>query len=156
MNDASKTAQGRLIPWMIVLFFVVLTGVLAAFTVVARRTHTGLSNDAAYERGLAYNATIEKSSAQDKLNLQPTIRAEKSAVLFRLTDAQGRAVSVSSATLWMYRPSDAALDTTLLMKRRGKDWIAAPALPAKGLWEARVRAETAQGPYQASQRLVIE
>ena len=61
----TDTFKDKLMPWYIVLFFVVFTIVLAGFAVIAHRTHTGVVTENAYKKGLAYNDVIKEADEEN-------------------------------------------------------------------------------------------
>ena len=152
----SSSTRGRFIPWVIVLFFAVLTALFAAFIYVAEQTYTGVVTEQAYEKGLAYNTTIDKADAQNQRELKATLSREKDQIVFFLKDASGRNVA-KGAVLWFFRPVHDGKDKVITMQRRLDGAFIAPAVvPEQGLWELRIRAETSHGSYQMSKRMVFE
>ena len=146
----------KFIPWYIVLFFVVLTFVFGGFAYVAKTTHTGLVTDEAYEKGLAYNSTIEKAAAQDALGYVSDIGFKDNIIYFSLVDATAQPITNAHVKLWLYRPvhdgDDVRLDMTEVSKGQYKATIAPP---EQGMWEIRIHAATPAGDYQASKRVVL-
>lgn len=156
-SQAEPRPSDKWIPWYIVLFFVFLSFVFGGFAYVAQKTHTGLVTDEAYKKGLAYNSVIEKARAQDALGFKSDSRMVNDALRFTLTDRAGRAVIASKVTIWFFRPTQAKADVHGVMTlAQGGGYELTPQLPAKGLWEVRIHAETDEGPYQTSKRMVIE
>lgn len=147
----------KFIPWLIVLFFVVLTGVFGGFAYIACKTHPGVVTEQAYEKGLAYDTTIQKAKEQEKMGLTPIIAKKGGTLSFRLTDAQGRAVPLKNTRIWFYRPARAGEDFSADMKRAsGTEYTSDATPPEKGQWEVRIHTETDKGPYQATKRFVFE
>lgn len=145
------------IPWYIVLFFVVLSFVFGGFAYVALKTHTGTVTDNAYKKGLAYNGTIEKDRQQAALGYKAGLVRAGDVLSFTLTDKTGAPVEISSAAIWFFRPTDAKGDLRAEMTAADAgrfEYAAAP--PAPGLWELRILAQTAAGPYQYTKRMVFE
>lgn len=154
--NPQQRSSDRLIPWYIVLFFVVLTFVFAGFTYIAQKTHTGLVTDQAYEKGLAYNRTIENARAQDALGLISVIEYKNGKVLFNLKDRNGQIVADAKVTAVFFRPVHDGMDMSVDMTARDGIYSALISLPERGLWEVRVHAVTPAGDYQSSRRIVIE
>lgn len=146
----------RFIPWCIVAFFVAQALLFAWFTYVAKTTYTGLVTEQAYEKGLAYNRTIEKADAQAALGLNSRIEYSNGQVVFSLRDRDERPVSGAKVTGVFFRPVHDGMDVSFEMKEDSEAYRAAISPPEKGLWEVRLRAVTVQGEYQASQRIVVE
>ena len=57
----------RWIPWYFVAFFILLISILVPMGIIAVRTNTGLVTESAYNKGLAYNASIRAEEAQKAL-----------------------------------------------------------------------------------------
>lgn len=146
----------RFIPWYIVAFFVAQAMLFAWFTYVAKATYTGLVTEQAYEKGLAYNSIIEKAGAQAALGLNSKIEYGSGQVVFLLRDRDGRPVNGAKVTGILFRPVHDGMDVSFEMKEDNGAYRTAISPPEKGLWEVRLRAATAQGEYQASQRIVVE
>lgn len=154
---AGPRPSDKWIPWYIVLFFVVISGVLATFVTVALKTHTGTVTDGAYQKGLDYNITIEKARRQEALGWRAALAQEEGRVVFTLKDTEGAPVEISAAAVWFFRPTDAKADIRGTMACAGAGRCVHGAAQApRGLWEVRVRAETAQGPYLYAKRMVFE
>jgi nitrogen fixation protein FixH len=156
-GESLPRPSDKWIPWYIVLFFVVLSFVFGGFTYVALKTHTGLVTDNAYKKGIAYNETINKDKQQKALGYKAHLARPAGTVVFTLADKAGAPVEISSASIWLFRPTNAKGDVRAEMTAAGAgrfEYKAAP--PAAGLWEVRILAETAAGPYQYAKRMVFE
>lgn len=157
-SDTVKiTSTGKWVPWAIVLFFVVQTIFFSWLAHVAQKTHTGMVTDHAYEKGLAYNDTIAKSEEQEKLGYTSEIEYKNSRIVFSLKDKNKQTIPNAKVKLWLYRPAHAGKDMAQAMTVNPDGSYAATIVPPeKGLWEIRIHAETTQGSYQSSKRIVIE
>lgn len=144
------------IPRYIVLFFVILACVFAGFTYIAKKTHSGIVTEQAYEKGLAYNETIAKSDAQEKQGLSHELLIEGRKITFSIKDRNGNDLAIEKATLWLYRPVRAQDDVIIPMHPLGASQTADLQKVKNGLWEARVLATTISGPYQAVKKVVIK
>lgn len=156
-SNAMPRPSDKWIPWYIVLFFVAQSVVLGSFAYIAQKTHTGTVTDGAYQKGLAYNSIIEKSRAQDALGYQSRIEMDAAGTIsFSLSDKAGSPVDATHVAVWFFRPTQAAADVHAVMRPKAAGiYTIKPALPAKGLWEVRVHAETPKGSYQAIKRVVM-
>lgn len=147
----------KLIPWYIVLFFVVQTVLFAWFIWLSETTHTGVTTEQAYEKGLDYNGVISKAQEQAALGFTSSIEQSGGEILFILKDAAGKPVAGAKVTLWFFRPVQDGMDSRFDMTERQNGIYALTEAPQeKGLWEVRVRAQTAKGPYQTSKRMVFQ
>ena len=157
-SQAEPRPSDKWIPWYFVLFFVFLSFVFGGFSYVAIKTHTGLVTDEAYKKGLAYNRVIEKAKQQETLGYTANMTQAADGMLrLRLTDRGGNAVAASHVAVWFFRPTQAKADVhDVMTPAEDGTYQIRPQLPAQGLWEVRILAETSAGPYQASKRMVIE
>ncbi|MCE9507971.1 MAG: FixH family protein [Alphaproteobacteria bacterium] len=147
----------RFIPWGIALFFAVQAIGFAWFYRISTATSPGLVTDSAYEKGLQYNDVIAKAAAQDLLGWTSAITRKNEGIEFALRDGQGKPLAGARAHLWLVRPVHDGEDRQLEMKETAPGhYFAALAVPEKGLWEARIRAETPKGAYQSSERIVFK
>lgn len=149
--------DARYIPWLIVLFFVVISLVLGSFCYIAQKTHTGVVTEQAYEKGLRYNDVIEQSSLQEQTGYRAVINHGSNKITFILTDAGGKNIESNGVSLWLFRPVQAGMDYHMTMVRdeQGR-YVADITSVEKGLWEIRIHAQTPKGPYQATKRVVLE
>lgn len=155
---ADPQRDGRFIPWLIVAFFVVITMVLSGFTYIAVTTYRGVVTEQAYEKGVNYNAIIARAEVQDELHLNSRTRLTGTTVEFSLTDKAGAPVTGAQVSLLMFRPTQEGMDRRYAMAEAGGGLYRADVadLPARGIWEARVSAQTSQGAYRSSQRVVSQ
>jgi nitrogen fixation protein FixH len=144
------------IPWYIVLFFIILACVFAGFTYIAKKTHSGIVTEQAYEKGLAYNEIIAKADAQKKQDLSHEILIEGRKITFSIKDRNGNDLAIKKATLWLYRPVRAQDDVIIPMQPLGASQTADLQKIKNGLWEARILATTENGAYQAVKKVVLK
>ena len=145
--DVMKKSD-RLIPWYFVLFFAVITLVDGIFVTMAIRTQTGSVIENAYERGLAYNTTIDAVAEQKKRGWQGRIElADGRNIVFHLADRDGKALSGASVQAHITRPVQAGydFDVTLTTATPGI-YSAAANFPLPGLWNVNIEA-TWQGHH---------
>ncbi len=150
MSNLSR--RDKLIPWYFVAFFVVLFLVDGTMVTIALRTHTGLVTEHPYEKGLAYNDTVQAEEKQKALGWKSDIRYENGTLFFDVKDAAGKELVTDTATANFLRPTQAGMDFSAALK----DGKAAVTFPAKGLWEVRVQATIGEQEYQHSKRIVVE
>ena len=157
----TQTSQPRpsdkWIPWYIVLFFAAQTVLFAWFAYIAETTHTGLVTEQAYEKGLAYNGTIKKARRQEALGFSSAIERDGRRIIFTLKDGHGRGVTGAHVRLSLFRPVHDGIDRDFDMSG-GENGLYTAAIewPEKGLWELRIHAQTQEGGYQTSKRMVLE
>lgn len=155
-NVTGPRPSDKWIPWYIAGFFMALTALFSCFVYIAEKTYTGVVTDHAYERGLAYNEIIKDAAAQDILGFRPDIRKDGRKIVFSLATAEGKPVQVSKAKMLLFRPVQDGMDMTADMVLDDGVFTAEVSPPQQGLWEVRISAETAQGPYFTSKRMRFE
>lgn len=148
--------RDRLIPWYFVAFFVILAAVDGWFVMLAVRTQPGTIIDHPYERGIIYNRALKAYEEQEALGWKGTLTVDKNDIRFRLRDAEGKTLAADSVSVRMVRPTRLGLDTDVKMEKQpDESWSAKLALPAPGLWEARVNARAGGHDFQQSKRVVL-
>lgn len=146
----------KYIPWMFVAFFVVIAAVNAVFVTFALKTHSGTVTDSAYERGLAYNATLEAAKKQEELGWSAKLSYENTVLKLVLTDRSGNPVVKGKATAEITRPVTSGFDQTLdLSEAEGGAYTANVTLPLSGQWHVRIDVNADGQAYQVNQTLMI-
>lgn len=143
MNHSSSTsAANSRAPAYIVLFFVVLTVLLAGFTTVAFRTAPGVVTDEAYEKGLAYNQTLQKAATASALGWRGTITAKAvdggRRFLVTVADASGAMLRQATVRVFLVRPARAGMDAVVDATETSEGYVGTVVLPAAGIWQAHV------------------
>ncbi|MBX7136931.1 MAG: FixH family protein [Oligoflexia bacterium] len=142
--NKSWVERGLHWPLGIVTFFLLL----AAFNVyvgwAAYHSRTTYIEDGPYEKGLAYENTIEDlqrakdSGVQVKYAISPADSAGMRQVSLTLLDAQQRPVSGAEVELSVLRLSDGSLDRSAALQAEGDGYRATMHLPLSGLWLFRL------------------
>lgn len=152
----------RIIPWYFVAFFVGLTIVLTAMTIIALRTETGVVTKHPYEQGLAYNKIIAAEENQEALDWHGKItflqKTEKSGILlFDINDISGNIVALDKVSADITRPAKQGMDFKIELPHDETGKFAAEVeFPTNGLWEIRVYANKGSDKYQIAKRIVLE
>ena len=160
ISPSSSRPSDLWIPWSFFAFFVVLILTLVPMGLVAVRTNTGVTTEHAYEKGLAYNKTLAAAAQQEALNWRGDLTLASSAegvqADFQLLDAAGNPLDRASAVIWLVRPTQDGMDRRAAMQAQGNGHFTVNlALPARGLWEARVSAVQDGHNYQMVKRIVL-
>src|SRR5262249_46462448 len=90
-TGAADERRGRIYPLAFIGAFLLIIAVNATLIVLATDTFSGLQTDGAYQKGLAYNATLAAARAQERLGW----RAELKVLPDGPTDAKHRRFDVS-------------------------------------------------------------
>lgn len=159
MIDRRRLGWG---PWVFVAMFAVIlaaNGIMMAF---AFTSWTGLETLGAYDKGIAYNRTLEAARAQRALGWQVESKIISTGgqgvrIEISLRDRQGAAVRLDRVRARLIRPTHSGHDTTVtLAKRAAGRYGADLVLPLRGQWDLLILAEHPGGVYQARRRVVIE
>lgn len=149
--------RGRFVPWIIAAFYLTFMSTLIAFVVIAYQHPPSEITQEAYEKGLDYNAAIDKGQAQAKLGWTSSLSVDGKTLTFVLKDAAGQGLDGAVARVWFVHPDKAGLDRSMQLVSAGKGRYTAPlALPAPGQWEIHVTAEVKGQQYQLSQAMEID
>ena len=162
----ARVRTGAWIPWMFVLGFLVVFAVNGIMVTVALNTFNGLSTDAAYDRGLSYNAELADYDAMRALGWVPHPAFERAgptvegitegAVTLTLSDAGGQPITRATVAAEVLRPASNSYDFTVLLPHQGDGRYAAPVtLTLPGVWEMRFAVTHPTGHYQLRERLDI-
>jgi len=148
-------------PWVFFAMFAVIIAVNGVMVAFAFGTWTGLETHGAYEKGLAYNKTLEAARRQEALGWTVEIALEPRdadgvwlEVTFR--DPDDRPVRLHTVAARLVRPTHSGHDLEVQLARLqagryGTEFT--PPLP--GQWDIRIKAEHDGGTYQATRRVII-
>lgn len=151
------------IPWYFVLFFVVIAAVNAVFVTLALKSFNGVTQENAYEKGLAYNEVLAARRAQDALGWRAEISADvtgptSAALQVRLRDAEGAPLSGAIAEAALIRPTSAGQDFIRpLTETAPAGTYAAPVeFPLPGQWDVQLRVQHDGQEYRQTQRIFLK
>lgn len=131
----------KLIPWMFVAFFVVVAAVNGVFIYFAVHSYTGVVSEHAYEKGLAYNETLEKARKQVAMNIAHEAAYENGVLRLVLKDADGQPLSEAKVTAHILRPVSEGLDFDVELVHLGGGIYEVPIeTPLPGRWRAELEA----------------
>ncbi len=148
-------------PWVFFAMFAVIIAVNGVMVAFAFGTWTGLETHGAYEKGLAYNKTLEAARRRDALGWQVEIALEQRdaekvwlEVTFRNPD--DRPLRLHAVTANLVRPTHSGHDLEVALARlQAGRYGAELTPPLPGQWDIRVNAEHDGGTYQATRRVFI-
>ncbi len=148
-------------PWVFFAMFAVIIAVNGVMVAFAFGTWTGLETHGAYEKGLAYNKTLEAARRQDALGWQVEIGleqrdAEKVWLEVTFRDPDDRPLRLHAVEAHLVRPTHTGYDLAVPLARLQTGRYGTeltPPLP--GQWDIRVKAQHDGGTYQATRRVTI-
>lgn len=125
------------IPWYFVLFFVVVALLDGIFVSVAMRTYPGTVSEQAYEKGLAYEGTLEAARSQPPIIQSASF--ENGILRWSLANQDGTPLTYAKVEAKLVRPVQSGHDFTLLLSHTGGGvYEAKPELPLRGVWVAEL------------------
>ena len=149
-------------PWVFFAMFAVVVAANGIMMFFAFTSWTGLETLGAYDKGVAYNKTLEAARAQQALGWQVESEvlsngAQGVRIEVALRDSQGAPVTPDRVRVRLIRPTHSGSDTTVTLAKRGAGRYGAElVLPLLGQWDLLILAEHPGGIYQARRRVVIE
>ena len=151
-------------PWVIawIALVVAVLGVNALMVYLAVATNPGLVVEDYYERGQNYERTVHSKGARDpgwvlRTDIPADIGAgERTPIRFFLVDKAGQPVTPETVELFLYRPSDATRDFSVVMAAEGPGrFIANVSFPLIGVWDTLVAARNGDEEYHVGQRIEV-
>jgi len=156
-------ADGWWYPWIFVAAMgvvVLVNGVMVAF---ALGTWTGLETEGHYEKGLAYNRTLEAARAQAERDWRVDFTLGAAAadgdtrtatLSATFAEADGTPLSDLDARAVIVRPTHEGYDREIPLAAAGNGvYRAVVTLPLPGLWEVRLHAYRGDAVFQDSRRV---
>jgi nitrogen fixation protein FixH len=164
-DNEHKPAPAWKSPWVIgwIALVIVVFGVNAVMVYLAVATNPGLVVEDYYERGQNYERTMRSKSARDPgwvlhADIPQDIKAgDRIPIRFFSLDKAGRPVKPESVELFLYRPSDASWDFSVVMTAEGPGrYMADVSFPLMGIWDTLVAARNGEDEYHVGQRIEVE
>lgn len=162
MNEQVESKPiDRWLPWLFVVFFVVVFAVNGVMVYVAASSWTGVETRQHYVKGRDYNRILEAVERQNargwtgNLSVRPRkdgdVRLE-----FRLADARAAALTGAGVTARLVRPTREGYDFDVRMDDYGAGrYIADLHVPLPGQWDVRIVASHPSGEFRLTRRIVV-
>lgn len=156
MTVAAMEKTDKRIIWYFVAFFATFMIVDAIFVTVALKTERGLVTDQAYEKGLAFNQTLEEARNQEKFVGYEKAEYNKGRLMWVLKDANGRPMKGAKVMASLVRPVQAGYDFDLpLTEGKSGVYSARPEFPLPGQWTAKLEVTWNSKVYRSILPLVV-
>lgn len=161
MRERTVPPAGYWIPWIFVAFFAVVFAVNGTMLYFALDSWTGLSDENAFQQGLAYNDKIAERDRQAALGWQVSFDATPDRaghVLFALQvdDDRGMPVTAASVVVSLTRPTHEGHDLAATLTHRGRGYYAGEAdLPLSGQWHVELVIDEPRGSYRQGERVIV-
>jgi nitrogen fixation protein FixH len=145
-------------PWPVglVLFFIVFTAYIVGFVIFASRQKMDLVRADYYDQEIRFQQQIDRVHRTAPVLADAGIDYDRAAALVTLSLRSIQRDHLSG-TVSFYRPSDAALDTTVALglDTAGRQSVSVRALRA-GLWKVRVQWQAGGQEYFFEKPIVIQ
>ncbi|OAN55197.1 hypothetical protein A6A04_11055 [Paramagnetospirillum marisnigri] len=157
----SERKPGWWYPYIFVACFLLVMAVNFTMAYFASSTFSGLSTEQPYEKGLAYNQTIEAVRKQDEMGWKVDVQVEPGAnhsahVTISYRDRNGNPVEDLSVTAQMVRPTAKGHDREVTLTRISPGTYAThQELPLSGVWDMSVAAIAPGVEYGLSRRILV-
>ncbi len=157
MTMTSNRAPGWWYPWLFVGglgIVVIVNGILIYFAV---NSWTGLSTDGHYDKGLAYNQTLDAQRQQNSLGWKADFNYNPDGnISIRLTDINNKPLDNLKVKAQLYRPSQDDVDYSVdLQPTSAGAYQARLQLPLPGLWEVRLSANRGSDTFRLRRRIQV-
>lgn len=144
-KSPAGTLTGRHVLFGLLAFFGLILAVNGTFVVLALGSFAGVETDQAYLKGLAYNRVLESAEEQRARGwtvASELVQAEAGTGLrARYLDRDGHPLTGLTVALALRHPTQAALDSRLVMNELGDGWYDASLEGlALGQWRAILEA----------------
>lgn len=141
--------RGRIVPWAIAAFYLTFMATLIGFVVIAYRHPPNDVTAEAYEKGLAYNATLDAADRQARLGWTSSVGFKDRTLTFRLSGRDGKPVTDAQVEAWFVHPDESAFDRKVsLAPGEPGVYQAHVDLPQAANWSVHVTAVAGGGEYQ--------
>lgn len=152
--------KDRIIPWYFVMFFAVIFVVNMMMFHLASKTHTGVVDHKAYQRGLAYNDVIERGDHQRQLGWQAKVdfNTENNKVSLSLKNKDAQDILGAHIIAYAFRPTQDGHDfkQELTETLTAGQYEAELSFPLKGQWELRFDIEKNGDRFYISKKITVE
>lgn len=135
--------SGRLILFYFVAFFGVIVAVNAVFITLALDSHSGVIMEQPYEKGLAFNAILDKAKRQP--NIDNRVSYDNGVLRW------GLPIHNASVSAKIVRLVKSGADVDVILNHIGGGiYEARPSLPFSGTWTAYLKAMWGDEQFQVS------
>ncbi|MDH5188447.1 MAG: FixH family protein [Rhodospirillaceae bacterium] len=154
---AGNRAPGWWYPWLFVGglgIVVIVNGFLVYFAI---NSWTGLSTDVPYDKGLAYNQTLDAQRQQDALGWIVDFNHNPDGnLMVNFTNADGSPLDGLTVVANLYRPSQDDVDYSVdLLPVSDGVYQTKLQLPLPGLWEVHLSANRGSDTFRLRRRIQV-
>lgn len=150
MTQSIKPGAGKRVLFCFLAFFATIIAVDTAFVYTAIHTNTGEVMEQSYEKGLAYNQTLEEAQAQP--DLKESAHYANGVFTWSLSHADGTPLRHAKVTATFIRPVMQGHDFTVdLVETTAGTYESKQTFPLQGLWTAKLSAQWNGTQYKTTQ-----
>ncbi len=162
-NIHGKPLTGRHVALMLAAFFGLMFAVNGAFVYFALGSFSGVSEDDAYKRGLAYNEEIDHRERQRARGWQPALEfeqtgAEQGKLTLNIIDADGNNLKDLEVVAIIRRPVIEGTDQGLSLVYDKDHYAAEVSLSGLGQWDVSILVHGGgfKEPYRLDKRIWVK
>lgn len=149
MEAPVQDPKDKWMPRYFIIFFAVIALVNGIFIYVAISTQTGIVTEQPYEKGLAFNDTLEKARLQPKL--ENKLSYKNGILRWQIP------IENASVTAMIVRPVQAGHDFEVTFANMGNGvYEVTPETPLSGLWAAKLKATWDNKTFQTQHNFIVE
>lgn len=148
----------KFIPWLFVLFFIVIAITDAVLVTLAVKTQTGVITEKAFETGLHYNKIITETKNQNKLNWHITLNTnDPNNIILTAQNEQSQPMIGANIQTLLFRPVQAGFDKAVTaIDNKDGTYLIKPAYNFKGLWRLYIVIQYKENTYKMHKDIIIE
>lgn len=155
------TQKKSKIPYFFFAFFAVILVVNIFYIYLATKTWRGVGVDKSYQRGVAYNETIQISKKQKEMGWSLKIKFDnlgKQQGILRVFafDKKGNLMKDANIRALLKRPTQEGFDFEVPLIFQEKNHQAIIAFPLKGQWDFNLIIERGGEVFYETKRFVIQ
>jgi len=156
-----KRLNSKYIPWMIVMFFVVLACIDGIFVYMALSTHPGVRVENSYEKGIKYNETLSEYQKQKEMGIIGNFEFLKDGKLidmkFSLKDKNNQPLTGYLVSAKISRPTHKGYDNNVKFEILSNGMYGKKLeFPLAGQWDVYIYAEKDGNIFRITKRINIE
>jgi nitrogen fixation protein FixH len=153
--------QRSVIPWLFVLFFIVMVGAMGGFIYLSKIHYSGVVTENAYDEGLEYNKLLEERRQQNTLGWQVKLKFKgdiKGKLVLTLKDREGKPIKDADIMVLVMRPVTDRYDfqVKLVETKRSGQYQAPIEFPKLGQWQLYVTINAGKEKYIHKERVVLK
>lgn len=154
--NTPREFTGRHMLYIMLAFFGVIITVNVTMATLANTTWTGLVVPNSYIASQEFNGKAAAGRAQAALGWTSEWTIADGEFVYRLADANGRAIPIDRATATFRRPAHEGEDLTIELRALPGGGVAGAVAPADGAWMIEVNADAGlETPYRDVRRLFL-